>query len=474
MNGTMNAWFGDDQVPLAALRRQAFNLRWATLPEDVIPLTAADPDFAVAPAVREAIARQAAEGLFSYGPAGGLPAFRQACARFCRERRGMGGGAERILAVDGAAAGMLHVCRLLLRPGDEAIIFDPVDFLFQAAVEAAGASVLRLPVDPLSGRLELERLEALVTGRTRLLAVCNPLNPVGRVLRHDELMALATFAIRHDLAILNDEVWSDIVFGGEPDGEATSATTSETPRGSTGRGAGDGPGAGRAAQRPAATLAGTARPPTAAAPSGPAVRFQSLAALAPEVAARCWTVHGFSKNYGLAGLRVGYVHCPDGASCERLLKASLADTTIHGVATLSQIAALAALEEGEAWLAAWLAHLERQRNLAVAALATMPGTSVRSPEGTYVLFPRINHHGLSATALTERLLQRQRLALVPGAPRWFGPGAAGHLRLVFSTSEAILREGLGRLRRGLEELEQELGGGEDDREDRSHSSRPLA
>jgi aspartate/methionine/tyrosine aminotransferase len=448
MNGTMNAWFGDDQVPLAALRRQAFNLRWATLPEDVIPLTAADPDFAVAPAVREAIARQAAEGLFSYGPAGGLPAFRQACARFCRERRGMGGGAERILAVDGAAAGMLHVCRLLLRPGDEAIIFDPVDFLFQAAVEAAGASVLRLPVDPLSGRLELERLEALVTGRTRLLAVCNPLNPVGRVLRHDELMALATFAIRHDLAILNDEVWSDIVFAAEPDGREITAEK--------GRQTGEE----RATEIDAVSGAEPATQAAAvAAPQKPAVRFQSLAALAPEVAARCWTVHGFSKNYGLAGLRVGYVHCPDGASCERLLKASLADTTIHGVATLSQIAALAALEEGEAWLASWLAHLERQRNLAVAALATMPGTSVRSPEGTYVLFPRINHHGLSATALTERLLQRQRLALVPGAPRWFGPGAAGHLRLVFSTSEAILREGLGRLRRGLEELEQELGGG---------------
>jgi aspartate/methionine/tyrosine aminotransferase len=394
----MNGWFGDDQVPLAALRRQAFNLRWATLPEDVIPLTAADPDFAVAPAVREAIARQAAEGLFSYGPAGGLPAFRQACATFCRERRGMGGGPERILAVDGAAAGMLHVCRLLLRPGDEAIIFDPVDFLFQAAVEAAGASVVRLPVDPDGGELALERLEELVTARTRLLGVCNPLNPVGRVLRRHDLEVLGSVAVRHDLAILNDEVWSDIVYPPRP--------------------------------------------------------FLSLAALDPELAARCWTVHGFSKNHGLAGLRVGYVHCPDAASCERLLKASLADTTMHGVATLSQIAAVAALEEGEAWLAAWLAHLERQRDLAVAELATMPGTSVRSPEGTYVLFPRVNHHGLSAEALTERLLQRQRLAVVPGAARWFGPGAAGHLRLVFSTSEAILREGLARLRRGLEELEE--------------------
>jgi len=388
--------FGEAAVPLEALRRQAFNLRWATQPPDVIPLTAADPDFPVAPAVREAIARQAAEGLFCYGPAEGLPAFREACARFSQQRRGCPARPEQVLAVDGAAAGMRQVCAHLLRSGDEAIIFDPVDFLFQAAVEAAGGRVRRLPVDPLSGDLALEQLESLVTPRTRLLGICNPLNPVGRVLRQDELESLGSFALRHGLAILNDEVWADIVY--------------------------------------------------------PPVRFQSVAALGPELAARCWTVHGFSKNYGLAGLRVGCVVTPDAAACTELAQSSLASTTMSGAATLSQIAAIAALQEADDWLEAWLRHLRRQRDLAVAELGTMPGTRVRAPEGTFVLFPQVDHRGLEAEALTARLLERQRLALVPGSPRWFGPGAKGHLRLVFSTSEAILREGLDRLRRGLEEL----------------------
>ncbi|MFM7269208.1 MAG: pyridoxal phosphate-dependent aminotransferase [Cyanobium sp.] len=390
--------FRDAAVPLEALRRQAFNLRWATQEPDVIPLTAADPDFPVAGAVREAISRQAAEGLFCYGPAEGLPGFRHACARFSTERRHTPASAEQILAVDGAAAGMRLVCAHLLRPGDEAIIFDPVDFLFQAAVEAAGGHVRRLPVDALSGTLDLDQLETLLSARTRLLGICNPLNPVGRVLRQEELQALATVAERHNLAILNDEVWSDIVYA---------------------------PG-----------------------------RFLSVAALDPAVAARCWTVFGFSKNYGLAGLRVGCVVAPDAASCAQLAQTSLATTTMTGTATLSQIAAVAALEQADDWLQAWLAHLQRQRDLAVAELSTMPGVQVRCPEGTYVLFPRVEHHGLSAESLAQRLLERQRLAVVPGSPRWFGPGAAGHLRLVFSTSEAILREGLSRLRRGLEELAQ--------------------
>jgi aminotransferase len=352
--------------------------------------------------VRQAIARQATEGLFCYGPAEGLPDFRTACARFSQERRRCPASPEQVLAVDGAAAGMRQVCAHLLRPGDEAIIFDPVDFLFQAAVEAAGGRVRRLPVDPLSGALALEQLEGLLSPRTRLLGICNPLNPVGRVLRREEQERLAGFALRHNLAILNDEVWADIVYA--------------------------------------------------------PVLFHSVAALGPEVAARCWTVHGFSKNYGLAGLRVGCVVAPDAAACRQLAQSSLATTTMSGVSTLSQIAAVAAIEQADDWLEAWLAHLRGQRDRAVAELQTMPGTQVRAPEGTYVLFPQVEHHGLDAEALAARLLERQRLAVVPGAPRWFGPGASGHLRLVFSTSEAILREGLQRLRRGLEELAEEARG----------------
>ena len=87
MSGAVDT-FSDASVPLEALRSRAFNLRWAELPTGVIPLTAADPDFAAAPAIREALAREVAQGVFSYGPSGGLPAFRDSVARYLRERRG--------------------------------------------------------------------------------------------------------------------------------------------------------------------------------------------------------------------------------------------------------------------------------------------------------------------------------------------------------------------------------------------------
>ncbi|MFM7320168.1 MAG: pyridoxal phosphate-dependent aminotransferase [Armatimonadota bacterium] len=393
--------FTDDQVPMDLLRQRAYNLRWATLPPGTIALTAADPDFPAAPAIRERIARYALDGVFSYGPAEGLPEFREACARYRVEKRGLATTPDQILAADSAAAGMRHIAHLLLRPGDEAIVFDPVDFLFKASVEAAGATVRLLPVDPRTGAYDFDRLPDLLSPRTRLIGVCNPHNPVGRVLSAAELETLGAFAVRHDLHILNDEIWSDIVY--------------------------------------------------------PGTQFVSLPALSPEIAERCWTVHGFSKTYGLAGLRIGYVECPNAGGRDRLAEDCLSGTTMTGATTLSQIAATAALEEAGEWADAWLAHLHRNRDLAVETLAGLPGVSVRPPEGTYVLFPRVSIGSSTAEDVCRRLLEEHGVAVVPGAARWFGPGAEGHLRIVSSTSEGILREGLARLARGLAEWPPEPG-----------------
>ncbi len=385
--------FDDDAVPMPLLRERAYNLRWATLPPDVIALTAADPDFAVAEPIRRAIADYAAGGVFSYGPAEGLPAFRAACARVVTTRKGVPTVPAQIMAVDSAAAGMLHVAHFALKPGDEAIVFDPVDFLFKASVEAAGGTVRLLPMDPDTGRLDLARLESLVTPRTRLLGVCNPVNPVGRVLTRDELHALGTFAVAHDLWIMNDEIWSDIVY----DRDA----------------------------------------------------FVSLASLSPAIAARTITVHGFSKTFGLAGLRIGYLVAPTDTVFEALMDVSRARTTMTGAATLSQVAATAAYDECWPWADAFVDHLRAQRDLGVERLSRIPGVRVRPPEGTYVLFPDVRALGVPVEALVERLMNQGRVAVVPGAARWFGPGAEGHLRIVFSTSRGILSEGLDRLERVL-------------------------
>ena len=141
-----DARFEDADVPLGELRSRAFNMRWAEQPEGVIPLTAADPDFRAAPAIRDALSAEAARGVYAYGPAGGLPSFRRSVSTYLRTHRHVPIEPDGVIAVNSAAAGLAMVARHWLRPGDEAIIMDPVDFLFEHTVRSAGGMPVRWPI----------------------------------------------------------------------------------------------------------------------------------------------------------------------------------------------------------------------------------------------------------------------------------------------------------------------------------------
>ena len=279
-------------------------------------------------------------------------------------------------------------------------MLDPVDFLFARSVETAGGRVLRWPCDPATGAVDFDALEALISPRTRLITLCNPLNPVGKVWSRAELLRLGEIALAHGLYVLADEIWSDIVFA-------------------------------------------------------PA-RHLSLAALDPTIAARTVTVTGLSKSFGLAGCRLGLLHTPDTELFEHIVEVSGARSSANGVATLSQAAAIAAWEEGWPWLEAFRAHLQDMRDLCLEALTAVPGLSCRAPEGCYVAFADLRAlgwgQGQDMATLAEGLRDTYGVAVVPGLPQWFGPGAAGHLRICFATSRGILVEGLDRLTRGLRAL----------------------
>ena len=256
---------------------------------------------------------------------------------------------------------------------------------------AAGGVVRRWPTA--GGAYDVAALEALVTPRTRLISLCNPHNPLGRVLRRDELEAIAEVALRHDLWILSDEVWSDIVYA------------------------------------PHAHV--------------------SMASLGADVAARTLTVFGFSKSYGLAGMRLGLLAAPDPAQRTALMALAHAGDTAFGASTVSQVAGAAALALGDDWRRRFVAHLRRRRDEAVARLNAIPGVRCALPEGTFVAFPDVSRLGVDQDELARRLLDDHDVAVVPGSASFFGPGAAGHLRLSFATSREILGDGLDRIEAGL-------------------------
>lgn len=114
------------------------------------------------------------------------------------------------------------------------------------------------------------------------------------------------------------------------------------------------------------------------------------------------------------------------------------------------MAGAAAFEHGSPWLTRFVAHLRRQRDYAVARLNAMDDVRCETPEGTFVVFPDVSRLPVDQDQFADLLLKRHRVAVVPGSPAFFGPGAAGHVRLSLATSKRILADGLSRFERGVQ------------------------
>lgn len=386
--------FSDQNIRLDVLRKRAFNMRWAEQDKDVIPLTAADTDFLPCPAIGEAMIAYIQDGYFPYVPKLGMPDVRESIAEKLRTRKHEPISADQVLPVDSAARGMYIIAQTVLKPGDEAIIFDPVDFLFRESVLSAGAVPVLFPAKIRDGRIDLSNLEAFITPKTKMIGLCNPHNPLGMVYSKEDLQFLLDLANRYGLYIMNDEIWSDIIY-----------TDSQ---------------------------------------------FCSILTL--EKTEKVMSVFGFSKSFGIAGLRAGCIYCTDSALFSRMVEVSAVNTTAGGISSLSQVAAKACMEQCYPWVDEFCAFLTENRDYALSRLRSMPGITCHTPQATFVLFPDITGTGMDAISLTEYLRKEYRIALVPGGEQFFGPGSEGHLRICISTSRTILAEGLDRMEAGLQAL----------------------
>ena len=376
--------FSPNDINRTILQQRAYNLRWAEVNENVIPLTAADLDFPCAPQIAEAIQSYSNPRYFNYGPPEGLSSLKDAISNFLLNRREVKISSSQILPVNSAAFGIYTVCKSFLNRGDEAIIFDPVDFLFRYSIESVGAIAIPFSIPPGSENVDFSVLENLITAKTKMICLCNPVNPTGKVFTQQELFSLASVANKHGLIILSDEIWSDIVF----------------------------------------------------APNA----FTSIAALDEEISKQTIIVTGLSKSYGLAGLRIGAITTSNVAYFEKIYAASMHQSTINGVSTLSQIAATTALNDCQDWLCQFLEHLSNMRTLCVDSINNIHGFSCLAPQGCYVAFIDVRKTGMSAEEIYFYLLNEAKVSVVPGLKQWFGEGAEGYIRISFATTENILNE----------------------------------
>jgi aspartate/methionine/tyrosine aminotransferase len=171
-----------------------------------------------------------------------------------------------------------------------------------------------------------------------------------------------------------------------------------------------------------------------------------------ELNKRTISVYGFSKSFSIAGLRAGLLYCSNQDVFDKLVEFSQVDSTIGGISSISQIAAIACLDKAYYRVDEFITVLTQNRDYALKRLESMPGIKCHKPTATFVLFPDITETGMKATELVEYLHNEFKIALVPGGERFFGPGSEGHIRICLATSPEILTEGLDRLERGLNSL----------------------
>lgn len=361
-------------------------MRWAQVEEGVIPLTAADHDVKVHSDILNAIQSEINQGHLPYSPAAGLIAFQMAIAQHFQQHKSAVLSPSCVLATNSAASGIQHFFEYILHPGDEVLVQDPVDFLLAHCAEKAKGKVVRIPSARPKNSDESVTVgwNEKVSDKTKILAICHPHNPLGFHYSRSQLEEIITFAKHHGLTILSDEVWSDVVFK-DP--------------------------------------------------------FVSMRALEENV----WVVYGLSKGFGLAGLRIGALICPNETLRDEVAMQCGYVHTTEGTSTLSQMAAVAAVSE-ERVLQNFIEKLEPVIHYAANGINEIPFFQTEMPTSTFVLW--IQHpKEWDSEKLVSIIEKEAKVKLVPGIDRWFGPAANGCIRMSCATHLEIMKEAMHRLQR---------------------------
>jgi aspartate aminotransferase len=351
---------------------------------DVIHLEVGEPDFDTPPNVRAAVARAIEAGFTHYGPAMGLPVLREAIAADATARKGFPVDRSQVVVTPGGKPVMSYAITALIGEGDEAIIPDPGFPIYASMTTFVGGVPVALPIRQTDGfGFDLDRLESLISPRTRLIVLNSPANPTGGVLTRAELERIAELAIAHDLAVLTDEIYGRIVYEGE---------------------------------------------------------HISIASL-PGMAERTVVLDGFSKAYAMTGWRLGYGIVPPSAvdAFERLVINSFSC-----VSTFSQIAAVEALTGPQDAVDAMVREFRARRDLIVDGLNSIPGISCLRPSGAFYVFPDVTGTGMSGVEFADRALNEAGVSVLGGSA--FGAEGGDHVRMSYANSQPRIAEALERLR----------------------------
>jgi cystathionine beta-lyase len=374
-------------------RRGTGSSKWFKYPSDVLPLWVADMDFASPEPVIRALRERVEHGVFGYGHQLEVTELNEVFADRLQKRYGWRVPPEAILPIPGVIPAFNVACRMFTAPGQGILMQTP---LYPPLLRVPGNLGLRFDEVPLArdatGRYGLDHaaLEATIKPDTRVLLLCNPHNPVGRVFTREELTGLAQICLKRDLVIVADEIHCDLVFS--------------------------------------------------------AHRHLPIASLDGEIAARTVTLMAPSKTFNLAGLKCSVAIISDQALRERFIATRV--DMVQTVNILGYTAALAAYRDGQPWLEDLLRYLEANRDfLARFVRQHLPGVSMVEPEGTYLAWLDCRAANLLGRDPFTFFLEQARVAFNDGT--LFGRNGQGFVRLNFGCPRSILEQALHRMRVAL-------------------------
>lgn len=358
--------------------------------EAVTPLWVADMDFAAPPAVTEALIERARHPVYGYTayPDGAF----EALERWLAARHGWNVAREHIHFCPGVVPTLYAAVQAFTRPGDNVIVQPPVYPPFFSAIRDTGRRVVENPLVERDGRwtMDFDQLEGCAArAGSKLLLLCSPHNPVGRVWTHEELDRLLDIARRHELVVLADEIHADLTY--------------------------------------------------------PGVRHTPLATLARS-GDRVLTTVAPSKTFNIPGLGLSAL-IADEAEREPVARA-FGQLHVSASNPFSLAALEAAYRDGGPWLDALMAYLETTRDEVIDVLAhRLPLVHAYAPEGTYLMWLDCRPLGLDDAALRDFFIREAGLGLNPGTT--FGTGGSGHMRLNLASPRAVIRDALERLEQAV-------------------------
>ena len=358
--------------------------------QDVISLGIGEPDFLTPPAISEAGINSIKRGDTHYTSNAGMIELRRSLSRHLEKKYKVSydPNTELILTV-GVSEALYLAFTAILEVGDEVIVPTPCFVSYQAEVILAGGVPVEVP-----SKFEDDfnpdpaAIEAAITPRTKMILIGYPNNPTGAVATREIMQKIADIAEKHDLLVISDEIYDRLVYG---------------------------------------------------------VEHVCFAAL-PGMHKRTILLGGFSKDYAMTGWRIGYAAAPADL-ISGLVR--IHQYTVMSAPTMSQVAAIEALEHGEEAVLGMVAEYDRRRKLIVSGLNAL-GLKTFEPHGAFYAFPQIGLTGMDDDTFAEKLLNEEKVAVVPGSA--FGMGGEGFVRCSYATSYEKIEEALRRIERFMRRM----------------------